>query len=43
MTPQPPLPGRLVAGLATAVAYALVGLAALRLAVPSGYASPLYP
>ncbi|MEO7151521.1 MAG: CHASE domain-containing protein [Burkholderiaceae bacterium] len=36
-------PGRLLPGLATAVAYALVGFAALRLAVPPGYASPLYP
>ncbi len=38
-----PLPARLVAGLATAAAYALTGLLALNLALPPGFASPLYP
>ena len=32
-----------VASLLTAIAYALAGMAALALAVPPGYASPLYP
>jgi PAS domain S-box-containing protein len=38
-----PLPARLVAGLATAAAYAVVGLLALKLAIPPGFASPLFP
>ena len=41
--PQPTLGKALLIALATAAAYALVGAAALLLAGPPGYASPLYP
>ena len=43
MTQQPPLPGRLMAALATGVVYAVLGFAAVSLAVPPGYATPFYP
>ena len=39
----PPLPSALFVALATALAYAAVGLVAQRLAIPPTYASPLFP
>jgi PAS domain S-box-containing protein len=41
--PDSPLPHGVVAALATWAVYLLVGLLALQLAIPPGYASPLYP
>ena len=43
MTPRPPLPGRVLAALATGLVYAVLGFGALNLAVPPGYATPFYP
>ncbi|MEO6407648.1 MAG: CHASE domain-containing protein [Burkholderiaceae bacterium] len=43
MTQPPPPAGRLMAALATAVVYAVLGFAAVRLVVPPGYAAPFYP
>ena len=43
MPPTADTPRAIVAFVLTALCYALAGLAALTLAIPPGYASPLYP